>query len=144
MTGRRAAPPYTRPVPFGISRGPGWQTIVLPVPPGSNNRLRPGLTAEGHARLFKVKQVRAYEKSIAQLVEFLKPVAAGQDVVVSIQWYRASRQDGDVDNRLKVVLDCITGRGYADDRQIQVLTIARSDAEPHQPRFVLTITEAPV
>jgi Holliday junction resolvase RusA-like endonuclease len=128
---------------YGIQRGAGWQTLTLPVPPSINNAKRPGFTDAGALRLFTVKAVRSYQRAIAPLVEFLRPGPADRDVIVSIVWYRASKQDGDVDNRLKLVLDCLTGYAYADDRQIQVLTIARTDAEPHAPRFVLTITEAP-
>jgi Holliday junction resolvase RusA-like endonuclease len=53
------------------------------------------------------------------------PMLAGE-LRVTMTWFRQTKT-GDVDNRLKGLLDCLKGLVYADDASIAKLSIERAD-----------------
>jgi Holliday junction resolvase RusA-like endonuclease len=67
-----------------------------------------------------------------------KPLSG--DVALSIIWYRGAKR-GDLDNRLKVVLDSLSGVAYVDDRQIVQLTATRED-RPRRPGLYVEVRAA--
>ena len=60
---------------------------------------------------------------------------------VTIHWYR-SRKSGDLDNRLKILLDALQGIAYQSDAQITELHAYRADAKAN-PRCEITIAPLP-
>lgn len=71
-------------------------------------------------------------------VRFRHAVPLRGEVAVSIVWHRA-RKAGDVDGRLKTALDLLRGVAYADDAQVQRVTIARRDDEHEPARLVVDV-----
>ena len=71
------------------------------------------------------------------MAERIKPLTG--ELSIKIRWYRADKRSRDVDNRLKPLLDALTGCAYADDSQIVDLRITRLDTEPNNPRMVVMI-----
>ena len=61
---------------------------------------------------------------------------AAEPIAVSLTWYRG-RRAGDLDNRLKQVLDALQGLCYVDDKQIVELHAHRKDA-PRRGRLEVT------
>lgn len=89
--------------------------LDLPVPPSANVYYRRGgkiiyLSPEGKA--YKQDVLAAYLKTHGGKMAF-----PSGDVRVHIQWYRA-RKDGDLDNRIKPLLDALKKVAFADDKQV--------------------------
>jgi Holliday junction resolvase RusA-like endonuclease len=57
---------------------------------------------------------------------------------VSVIWYRAKRQ-GDVDNRLKPLLDALKDVAFGDDASVARLAIERIDSPEVRPCMVVAI-----
>lgn len=108
--------------------------LTLPEPPSINHywrvvRGRPILSRDG--RLWK--QEAGARALAAKLRRIDGPVA------VELTWYRG-RRSGDLDNRVKVVLDVLRGLAYRDDKQVVELHAYRYD-DKHDPRVEITIQE---
>lgn len=105
--------------------------LVLPEPPSANRYWRTVLV-RGRATTLLSKEARAYRRAVAELwptLTFAKDLGGRpvtDDVQVSLVWYRA-RRSGDLDNRIKQVLDALKGLVYADDKQITGITAYRVD-----------------
>lgn len=107
--------------------------LVLPEPPSINHywrvvRGRPILSRDG--RLWKAKAA-----AIAVAADLHTHDGA---VAVELAWYRG-RRSGDLDNRVKVVLDVLRGLAYHDDKQVVELHAYRHD-DKRNPRVEITIT----
>lgn len=59
------------------------------------------------------------------------------DLAMSIKWYR-QRKQGDVDGKLKAVMDALQGYAYANDKQVKKLTIEREE-DKESPRMVVNV-----
>lgn len=102
--------------------------LELPPPPASNRYWR-----MNRGRVHVSHEARDY-----RLAVHLRATAAGLgtakvgvwfpagDVVVTIIWYR-ERKAGDLDGRLKVLLDALQGLAYTNDSQVKVLNAERRD-----------------
>jgi len=109
--------------------------LRLPEPPSINHywRVSRGIThLSRDGRRWKDRAVELAAQ--AGLVKLEVPVA------VSITWYR-SRRSGDLDNRIKVVLDVLRGLAYVDDKQVIELHAWRFD-DKADPRVDVEIMEA--
>lgn len=96
-------------LPIGDKRGETLGVVYLPSPPTSNLYWR---LVRG--RLIKSKAARQYARMVQERV----PVAPlGEALGVEVRWARKHRR-GDLDNRLKVVLDALRGIVWLDDKQI--------------------------
>lgn len=71
----------------------------------------------------------------------LRPAFPEGDVVVVLQWWRAAKR-GDLDGRIKVVLDALQGVAYTNDKQVAGLTMARGE-DPERPRLEVEVHRAP-
>lgn len=105
-------------------------TATLPYPPSANRfwrhfRGRVVLSAEG----------RAYKQAVALLLRKAKP--AGHEVSVHLHFYRP-RKSGDLDNRIKLLLDSLNGLAWEDDDQVVELHAWRHD-DKKKPRVEVTI-----
>jgi len=58
-------------------------------------------------------------------------------VAVTVRWFRAARR-GDLDGRQKIILDCLEGLAYGNDRQI-VWLLAERFEDKTRPRLELEI-----
>lgn len=100
------------------------QRITL-LPPPSLNRIHTIAEIEGHHRIVYTKDAREWKKGQANMLLFLHPVPKPREVRVDILWFLAKGDKGDLDNRLKLLLDALQGFGYENDSQIACLHIDR-------------------
>lgn len=110
-------------------------TLVLPVPPASNRywrKFRNTIVKSPEARAYQLEVKRAWAR------ERLLPIVGA--VAVTLRWYRAAKR-GDLDGRLKVVLDCLQGLAYENDKQI-IRILAERHEDPANPRLEVEIKVA--
>lgn len=110
-------------------------TIQLPLPPSSNRYWR---MFRGH--MVVSAEAKAFKTAAGWIVK-----AAGAEVLtgpisLSIDVYR-ERKSGDLDNRLKVILDSMQGHLYLNDSQI-VEIHARLFDDKHNPRAIVSVQSA--
>jgi crossover junction endodeoxyribonuclease RusA len=96
----------------------GW--ICLPYPPSANRYWR-----RAGSRLHRSNEATDYIRQASAM-------AAGHgcatgDVLVVVEIHRPARR-GDLDNRLKVLLDALRGVLYADDSQVASLVASRHES----------------
>jgi Holliday junction resolvase RusA-like endonuclease len=110
--------------------------LELPVPPSANvywrkfrNRMVRSDEAEAYANLVVV---RGWNQGA-------RPIPLKYDVEVSVRWHR-ERRSGDLDNRLKCLLDSLQGVAYVKDSQVRKLTAERFDGE--RPRVEVIVAVA--
>ena len=109
--------------------------IRLPEPPSINHYWR---VSRGITHLSK--DGRRWKNEASALAEQAGLEKLDGPVAVSITWYR-SRRSGDLDNRIKVVLDVLRGLAYTDDKQVVELHAWRFDDKAN-PGVDVEITEA--
>jgi Holliday junction resolvase RusA-like endonuclease len=102
---------------------PKVQRIELPVPPSSNVYWRCW-----RGRMVKSAEARAYAKLVwvEARRQKAKPVKAPAEVGLTIHWTRKARR-GDLDNRLKVIIDALKGLAWSDDKLIASIHAERSE-----------------
>ena len=114
-------------------------TLTLPVPPSANRYWR-----TVHGRPVKSREARAYRglvwTAVAQQARARAVIVGDAPVCVTARWYRG-RKSGDLDNRLKVLLDALKGLAYRDDKQVVELHAYRGEDRRH-PRVEVTIEAA--
>ncbi len=92
-------------------------TLVLPEPPSSNRywrRVGHNMVLSREARQYR-KDVRAAYESVTGEHDVHFPLP--QHLIVRFEWWR-TRRAGDLDNRIKQLLDGLRGCAYTDDAQI--------------------------
>lgn len=109
---------------------PDVQRVTLPVSPSANVRLRIGASDDGKLRFYSTKQYRRYKLDCDVLTRLLIPHPKRTRVEVQIAWHQRDGDQGDLDNRIKAVLDVLKGRGYADDKQVK--RVVADIVEPHE------------
>lgn len=112
--------------------------LTLPVPPSGNRywhlvRSRAGRTHHAHTA-----EARRYLAEVRNrcMIARVRPISG--DVEVSVVWWRAKRT-GDLDNRLKVLLDSLGGHAYADDAKVRRITAEMRDDDPCGARVEVVI-----
>jgi len=112
-------------------------SFSLPVPPSANRYWR---TWRGRTVIStEAKGYKAAAKLLAHQ-QGARPITG--DVKLTITWFRA-RKSGDVDNRVKVLADCLQGIAYHDDKQIAELHIRRHDTDSRHPRIDVVVQPLP-
>lgn len=111
--------------------------LTLHEPPSANRWWR-----NVNGRMVTSKMARLYKQAAAlsALCQGVQDPLVGP-VALTVTWYRG-RKSGDLDKRLGVLLDALQGVCYANDSQIVEIRAHRSDADPKNPRVVVTVTEA--
>ena len=89
--------------------------LTLPYPPSSNRYWR-------HYRGVTVisDEARAYRTGVYMISCAAGAVPLDGPVCLTVTVYRP-RKSGDLDNRLKVLLDALQGTAYQDDKQVREL-----------------------
>lgn len=108
--------------------------LVFDLPPSANRYWRIG----SHGRLYVSEDAQSYKDDVALLArqQGLREPLEG-DVAVMFRFFR-KRKSGDLDNKLKVLIDALKGIAYADDKQITELHAYRFD-DPSNPRVEVEI-----
>lgn len=110
--------------------------IELPFPPSANRYWR-----NFRGRIVKSDEARQYQTNarwIARCAGMHEPITG--KVAISLRVYRPA-QRGDLDNRIKVLLDALQGVAYEDDKQIVELHAYQNDDKAN-PRVEVEVTEA--
>jgi len=104
----------------------------LPLPPSVNRYWR-----SYRGRVVVSAAAKAYRATVAALMHThqLEPLAG--PVCVSITVYR-ERKAGDLDNRIKIVLDAMQGIFYTNDKQVTELHCYLAD-DKHKPRCIVDV-----
>ena len=99
--------------------------LRLPEPPSANTYWR-HVVIRGKATVLLSTEARAYRATVATLctIEGVRPFAG--EVIVHLTWSR-KRRAGDLDNRIKQVLDALRGFAYTDDAQVVEIHATRQD-----------------
>lgn len=106
--------------------------LELPMPPSANRYWR-----NYRGRTVVSDEARAYKEQIGWTLtaKGIRPLDG--ELVVTIRVYR-ERKSGDLDNRIKVVLDALRGHAYQDDSQVTQIHAYRYD-DKHNPRVEINI-----
>lgn len=108
----------------------------FPLPPSLNHYLRPL-----RGRMVKSTEAREYQTVVKMLAKADGATQLSGPVAVTVNIYRA-RAAGDLDNRLKVLLDSLQGVFYANDSQIRELH-AYLDDDKARPRCTVEVKPIP-
>jgi crossover junction endodeoxyribonuclease RusA len=111
-------------------------TLVLPYPSSANRYWRSvpgrGVLLSAEARRYKE------EAGMMALAAGVRPVDG--PVALTVTLYRPAKR-GDLDNRIKVLLDALNGIAYRDDSQVVELHAYRLDDKDH-PRVEVQVIRA--
>jgi crossover junction endodeoxyribonuclease RusA len=110
---------------------------TLPLPPTANLYWR-----IWRGRAVTSGEARAYRETAAlsAKTQGMRCIDKG-DVSVSLTFYRSSRR-GDLDNRIKVLLDSLRGVAFKDDAQVQRL-LAEQHEDAARPRVEVWVRRMP-
>ena len=107
--------------------------VTLPYAPGANTYWR-----MVNGRMILSAAARAYRSDVARLLVNHVPFNGDVEIVVDV--YRPIKS-GDLDGRLKQLLDALQGHLYHDDKQIVRINAARYD-DKLNPRIEVQVTQA--
>lgn len=114
-------------------QGRAGALIQLPLPPSANRYWR-----NFNGRMVKSAEAREYQREVGLTLAWMQPLAG--NVALTIRLYRA-RKAGDLDNRIKCVLDALQGYAYANDSQVSEIHAYRYDDKAH-PRMEIEVRAA--
>ena len=124
-------------------------TIELPFPPTANTYWQPV-----RSRLIKTKRALNYRNVVSVLLlknsnEIRKwNPETDKDtrtlaIAVAVHYPKKKGPDGDIDNLLKVLIDCLEGILFENDRQIRHVQISRESQETKEGSVRVTLKECP-
>jgi crossover junction endodeoxyribonuclease RusA len=110
-------------------------TLTLPYPPSANRYWRNyrGITVTS-------EEARAYKQEVGYRARTAGLTPLQGDVILRLDIYRP-RKVGDLDNRIKLLIDSLNGFAWGDDSQIVEIHARRFD-DKKQPRVDVTIEGA--
>lgn len=113
----------------------GWQAdetwLVLPVGPSINDKYV--------SRTFVTSKAwKEYKETVKWMAIDQKAKPFKGPVEVRLKWYRAQKK-GDIDSKVKCLLDALEGVCYENDSQIEKLVVERSDANSKTPCIVVRV-----
>lgn len=109
-----------------------FNEYTLPMPPSTNKYWR----RFGDKMLVSL-DARNYKKEVAKLAYRLGMQPVTGDVSVSLTVYR-NEASGDLDNRIKVILDALRGLAFEDDKQVVEIHARRFD-DKGNGRIVISV-----
>lgn len=107
--------------------------ITLDMPPSSNRYWRVG---GGH--VYRSQEASAYKSYVGLLCNTAAIAPLEGDLRVTLRFYRPARR-GDLDNRIKIILDALQGHAYFNDSQIAEIHARRCEDKAN-PRVEVEIT----
>lgn len=107
-------------------------THRYPLPPSANRYWR-----YYRGRMVVSDEAAAYKRTVAMLARCDGVTKLTGPVCVTVAVYRA-RKSGDLDNRLKVLLDALQGVFYGNDSQVRELHASLHD-DRHDPRVEVSV-----
>jgi crossover junction endodeoxyribonuclease RusA len=121
------------PAAVAAARAPMIPTLVLPYPISANRYWR---SVPGRGVLLSA-DARRYKEDAGKeaLAAGVRPVDG--PVALTVTLYRPAKR-GDLDNRIKVLLDALSGIAYRDDSQVVELHAYRLDDKDH-PRVEVQV-----
>lgn len=115
-------------------------SLILPVPPSANRYWRTVVNRKSlRAMTFVSIEAMEYKATVRALAQIDRPT--DEEVIVTVKWFRAIRS-GDLDNRIKCLLDALEGVVYENDKQICEMHTYRFD-DPKRPRVEVEIRVVP-
>lgn len=112
-------------------------THEFPLPPSSNRYWR-----HYQGKMVVSPEAKQYREIVKMLAKCDGARQQDGPICVTVHVFR-QRKSGDLDNRLKIVLDACQGALYANDSQIQEIHAYLAD-DKHNPRCEVTVTPASV
>lgn len=109
------------------------QKFRVPYPPSANRYWR-----HTNGRIYRSSEASDYIGDVAFEAARQRVQCITGRVAVSLRIYRPLRS-GDLDNRLKVLLDALNGIAYDDDGDIEELHVYRFD-DKHDPRVEVEVS----
>lgn len=106
--------------------------LSLPYPPSVNT-----MYATVRGRRVLSREGREFKEKVGILARIARVQAIEGDITLSVALYRP-RRSGDLDNRLKAIMDSLTGIAYADDGQVRKI-IAERFEDPKFPRVEIEV-----
>ena len=104
--------------------------LVLPVPPSANHYWRDCVKqtrgGKAYVQRYKTAEAREYQAAVANRARLHVVEPLTGPVTLTVTWFRKIRR-GDLDNRLKVLLDAMNGVLYVDDDQVVEIHAFRKD-----------------
>lgn len=110
--------------------------IKLPYPPTTNNLYATVRTPKGQRRI-PSREAKAFKAHAAMLLTAARIPKLSGPVALTIDVYRP-RRAGDLDGRLKALIDSMSGIAFEDDEQV-VEIHARRFEDRDNPRVEVTI-----
>lgn len=110
-----------------------WQSVTLPLPPSANRYWRS--LGRGHVTLSAEAKEYRDQAGWAARAEGMEPYSG--NVSIQLDFYFPDKR-GDLDNRIKQVLDAMRGHAYEDDKQI-VKIVAVRYLDKDNPRLDFTV-----
>ena len=107
--------------------------LTLDTPPSSNRYWRMGKN-----RIYRSTEAVNYCNYVALLCNAAGIEPVDGDVAVTLHVYRAAKR-GDLDNKIKCLLDSLQGYAYHNDSQIAEIHAMRFE-DKHNPRVVVEVT----
>ena len=105
----------------------------LPEPPSANRYWR-----HAKGRTYLSAEAKAYRLAVADAYPHSLVSFPFHALSVRFAWYRA-RKSGDLDNRIKQLLDALRGLAYTDDGQIVHIECTRHDDKDRKGRIDVQI-----
>jgi len=93
----------------------------------------------GNGRMVLSVEALQYKQYVLLLCHTLTIPMLRGEVKITLDFYRPQKS-GDLDNRIKIVLDALQGQAYADDKQIVEIHAKRYD-DKADPRVEVRIEE---
>lgn len=106
--------------------------FTLPMPPSSNRYWRHG----GNGKVYRSDEANAYLQEVSYALIGLTPFENCEVEVKAIFYF--GRKQGDLDNRLKILLDALQGRAYVNDKQISTI-LAYRGYDKANPRVLVEV-----
>lgn len=111
-------------------------SLVLPYPPSANRNWR----YSQHGGPSLAPEVKAFRDAVGYecLRQRIARAPEGAEITLAATFYRPQRS-GDLDNRLKTLIDALRGHVYPDDSQIVRIVADRED-DPENPRAEVSVS----
>jgi crossover junction endodeoxyribonuclease RusA len=111
--------------------------MTLPYPPSANRYWR-----NFRGRMVKSTEARTYQATAGEAARAAGAVVLAGPVGLALRFYRPQRR-GDLDNRIKVLVDALQAVAYANDSQVREIHAYLGD-DPEQPRVEVEVWALPL